>query len=108
MTLKQLLSNYITKKIKHFSKDYNKEKINLIFEKNERFLMDILNMTLREILNIYCDNNVKNNIFKYFKRLKDDIEKYQRKNESVKYIELYEETATNFEKIINTIIPRNR
>ena len=51
--------------------------------------MDILNITIREILNIYCDKNVKDKIFKYFKRLKDDIEKYQGENESKKYIGLY-------------------
>ena len=37
MTLKKLLSNYITKKIKNFRKDYNKEKIDFIFEKNKKF-----------------------------------------------------------------------
>ena len=107
ITLKQLLSNKITRKFKSLKSNYNEEIINYIFFKNEKKLIYILNKTLREILNIYIEKNVEDSIFKNFKRLKDDIEKYE-KNESKEFIDLYEYTAINFEKIINDIDPRKR
>ena len=107
ITLKQLLSNKIARKFKSLKSNYNEEIINYIFFKNEKKLIYILNKTLREILNIYIEKNVEDSIFKNFKRLKDDIEKYE-KNESKEYIDSYEYTAINFEKIINNIDPRKR
>ena len=41
-------------------------------------------------------------IFKYFKRLKDDLKDFKNKegNNNDKYIKLYEENAKNFDEII--------
>ena len=111
-TLKEILSERLSSKYKKYISincNYNKEKINYIFNSNEEELKNILNKNLREILFIYCNNNVENEDFEdfeKFKRLKDDIEKFKNKNEKEEYINLYENAAYNFEKIIKGIHPR--
>lgn len=103
MTLKELLSNKLSKKCKRYNEDYNKKKINFIFKIKEEDIIKVFNKTFREILHIYCDDNVENENFKGFKRLNDDIKDFKSKKIEDSYIELYEKTAKNYEKIINEI-----
>ena len=127
MTLKVLLSNKLSKKCKRTNEDYNKEKINFIFKNKENNLIRVFNLTFREILHIYCDDNIENKVFKdgktlknycddndenkIFKdlnRLKDDIQDLKLQNEENSYIELYEKTVKNYEKIITNIISKKK
>ena len=107
LTLKDLLSGTLSKKYKLLDENYNKININLIIENKENDLINAFNITLREILHIYCDDN-KNGFFEDLKRLKDDKNNFKSKNEEKSYIELYEKTAKNFEEIINGIIPKKK
>ena len=102
LTLKDLLSGTLSKKYKLLDENYNKININLIIENKENVLINAFNITLREILHIYCDDN-KTGFFEDLKRLKDDKNNFKSKNEEKSYIELYEKTAKNFEEIINVI-----
>ena len=108
LTIKEILSSKISTKCINLTKDYNKDKISFILKQNDKYINEILNKTFREMLNIYCDNNVENNIFKDFKRLNDDILFFKNKNEDSNYIELYKTIANEFEKVINDIFPRRK
>ena len=107
-TVKQLFSNKLSKKYKNYNKDSNKNIINFIFEQKEKNLIDIFNKKIKEILEIYCDNKDRNDIFKDFKRLKDDLEDFKKKGEKQSYIDSFEENAKNFENNIKKIYPRRK
>lgn len=108
LTLKKLFSNNLSDKYIRYKKDYNKKKITFIFRQKEKDLIFIFNKTFRDMLKIYCDYNIEDNIFKYFGRLKDDIEILKKKNENQSYIDLYENYAKNYEETIDKIYSRKK
>ena len=105
--IKDTLSNKISSKYLYLEEDYNKKKIEFILQQNDKDINYELNLTNREILDIYCNNKKDNLIFKDFKTLDDDLKELKKKNDD-KYIKLYEYTAKNFEQIINAIFPRRK
>ena len=97
--IKDTLSNKISRKFLYLEEDYNKKKIEFILQQNDKDINYELNLTNREILDIYCNNKKDNPIFKDFKTLDDDLKELKKENDD-KYIKLYEYTAKNFEQII--------
>lgn len=110
LTLKQIFSNKLSKKYIYLQKDYNEITINKIFQKNEKDIIYALNKTLREILSIYCNDNdnIEDNIFKDFKRLKDDIKDFKKKKETESYINLYNSIAKEYETKLKKIYSRRK
>lgn len=106
-SLKELLSKKISpkyKKQKNYDPDYNKNIIDEIYknENNESELIKVLDTTVKQMSKIYCDNKKDDDdIFKYFKRLDDDMAKLEQKDEE--YKNKFKEIAHNFEEIINNI-----
>ena len=105
--VKDILSNKITRKILSLEKDYNKKKIEFILQQNDEEINYQLNLTNREILDIYGNNKKDSPIFKNFKTLEDDLEILKTIHDD-NYLKLYEYTVKNFESIINAILPRRR
>ena len=57
--LYQLFSENLTKKIKEYSEDYNKKQIKSLYEKNEaKEIINILNITVKEMYQIYISNQI--------------------------------------------------
>ena len=107
-TVKQLLSNKLSNKYKHYDKDSNKDIIDFIYEQKEKNLIDIFNKKIRKFLEIYCDEKDTNDNFKEFKRLNDDLEDFKKKGEKQSYIDSFKENAKNFENNIKKIHPRRK
>ena len=105
--MKDILSSKISSKYLYLEEDYNKKQIEFILQQNDEDINYELNMTYREILDIYSNNKKDNPIFKDFKTLDDDLEKLKKDNNK-KYLQLYKDTAKNLEPIINAIRPRKR
>lgn len=105
--IKYTLSNKITPKFLYLEKDYNKKNIEFILQQNDKEINYQLNLTNREILDIYSNNRKVNPNFKNFKTLEDDLEELKTKHDD-NYLKLYEYTVKNFESIINKIFPRRK
>ena len=91
-----------------FDFDYNIKLINKVYEEGKEIkIMYILDKTIKDMWFAYI-NDDKNNDFIGFETIKDDLNKLRRKGESEKYIKLYIKVANNFEKIFQSINPRNR
>ena len=105
--MKDILSNKISSKYLYLEEDYNKKQIEFILKQNDEDINYELNLTYREILDVYSNNKKDNPIFKDFKTLDDDLEELRIVNDQ-KYLQLYEYTAKNLESIINAIFPRRR
>lgn len=105
MKLKDLLSFKLSGKFLKQDKDYNKKKIDYIFEHGDEEIKNLLNLTFKEILDIYCSNN-NSDFFIDFIKIDDDIKIFQKQNLEQNYIEKYENIAKNYESIINSIYPR--
>ena len=96
------------KKFICFDFDYNKKLINKVYEEGKEIkIIYILDKTIKELWYAYI-NDDKNNDFIGFDTIKDDINKLRKKGESENYIKLYVNIANNFEKIFQSINPRNR
>ena len=106
LKLKDIFSKNISKKFKFLDKDYNKDLISFILRGNDKDLNLILKKTFREMIELYCNDNVEDNIFKYFNRLKDDLKEFKIKGETGEYIKIYEEKAKRFEENILKIDER--
>ena len=116
MTLKELFSSTISSKYKYSlcNKNDNKSQIDKLYkEKKAIEIINILDMTVREIYKIYSFN-IKRKGFEELRNLKYDLlirEKELRfKNEkNIKdYLDLYEKIAINLEDIIKGKKPRRR
>ena len=128
-TNKELFSNELSSKYKHPDKNSNIDIINYIYEQKEKNLIDFFNKTQKEILKIYCDDNVKKDFYENYKRLKEDLKDFkkvkkeekkeekeekkeekeeEKKEEKNEYIKAYEDYARNFEENITNIIPRKK
>lgn len=108
MKLKDLLSYKLSRKFKKKDKDYNRKKIDFILDHGDKDIISVINITFKEILDIYCSNGSNNNneLFKDFIKLDDDIKIFEKQNLEKNFIEKYENIAKNYENIINNINPR--
>lgn len=103
--IKDILSTKVSSKFTSLHEDYNKDKIDLIIKQNNKEINEFLNKTFKEILDLYRKVKNDNDIYKDFKRLEDDIKKYEMEQDQ-RYIDLYKEKTENFENIIARIFPR--
>ena len=111
LPIKEILSNKLSNKYIYLHEDYNKDKINYILRQNDIELNEVLNKTFREMLYLYCQDNTNDTtIFKYFKRLNDDLETFIQENEDEDedYINEYKKITLEFEDVINSIFPRKK
>ena len=99
--IKDTLSSKISSRYLYLKEDYNKKQIEFIMQQNDKDINYALNLTNREVLDIYCNNKKDNPFFKGFKTLNDDLEKLKNKGNDNIYIKLYKYTAKNFEQIVN-------
>ena len=59
MTLRELFSSDLGRKFKNINKDYNKNKIEIIIQKNEpKKIIDLLNKTIKEAYEIYINDEI--------------------------------------------------
>ena len=59
MTLRELFSSDLGNKFKNINKDYNKNKIEIIIQKNEpKEIIDLLNKTMKEAYEMYINNKI--------------------------------------------------
>ena len=94
-----------TYSIKH--KNHNINTMNIILENNDETINAVLKTNLEEILKIYV-GDIKNDIFKNFPTIVDDILIFKIKGENDSYIEKYKKIAKNFKESINSIDPRRK
>ena len=111
LTLRELFSKNVSliyKKQKDFPL-YNKNIINSIYDNNEFELIEIFNQKVKQMAKKYCENkeDIKDDIFKDFKRIGDDIEQFKEEKKGQEYIDKYRNMAENFENIINGITEKN-
>ena len=104
LTVGEFLSKEIAKKFKKYPKDHNIQLIKLIYEEKEERIIRILDRSIREMMRIFCNDKIKNNIFKKYKRLKDYVnELYIKKKENESYIRKFIYVGKNYEEIYNEI-----
>ena len=103
---KDFLSKEICKKCKKLYDKHNEYLIKLIYEVNDTIITQVLDKSMRELLAIFCNDLVEDDVFKYLKRLNIFIKEYLSK-ESEEYIDLFKEQANNFENEIRKIHGRN-
>jgi hypothetical protein len=100
--LKDLLSSKPSIKYKHYDENYNKKQIDKILKENDPKLNELLNKTVEDMVNIYVQKNVENNMYKYFRRIEDDkidlLELYE--DDGMEYYHKYEYIAKNLKTII--------
>ena len=104
--ISDIISGKITKKFKNCDSLYNKKKIDLIFQKGDAEIINALNKTFRHLLELYCSKRTDIYLFKDFKKLENEIEKFKENDEDENYIQKYIEIANNFEETIKSIKPR--
>ena len=104
--LKNIFSEKVSSKITHCETNFNQQLIKRIYEKGEeKKVINILEMKVRDIWNIYINNSNDKN-FIGFKTLKDDLDYFEQKGESKEYIDQYRNVCVNFEDIFNIIKSR--
>ena len=100
--LKDLFSSKLSIKYKHFDENYNKKQIDKILKENDPKLNEVLNKTVEDMVNIYVQKNVENNMYKDFRRIEDDkidlLELYE--DDGMEYYHKYEYIAKNLKTII--------
>ena len=102
---REYLSKEISTKWKTLKPDHNKKLIDYIYEINEISITNILDKSINDLMNIFCNEAIEDNDFKDFKRLQYYID-----NELVEvcfdknnYIELFKEQAKNYKEIIEKL-----
>ena len=101
----EFFSREINKKCKNFEKDHNKELIKNIYEVQDENLTKVLNESMRNLMEIFCNDKFEDDIYKDFKLnnyIKDKLS-----NEDKEYIELFMAQAKNFEENIKQLKGRN-
>ena len=99
---------YTIKPIAYVRSDYNEKLIKAIYEdKKETKVINILDKTIREMWLIYI-NDINDEFFSGFSKLKDDIIKLRNMGETEYYIKLYIDIAHKFEEIFKNITPRKQ
>ena len=106
--LKNFFSQNISKKLLNYDNNYNMNLIKRIYEKNEeKKVIEVLEKTIKEMLDIYINNDDKK-ICPGFKTIKNDIKALEQKGESSAYIEMYVLVVENYEKLFDEIKPRKK
>ena len=100
--IKDILSAELSSKYRKADINSNKKRIKALYLKNEaKNVIDILEKTVREMFNIYCNNIY----FEGFKTLKDDLNDLRekmigRKEDEIKeYLSIFEGTSICLENI---------
>lgn len=107
--LKEILSSKLSTKYKtNFDPDYNKKQIDKILKHNDEELNSILNKNFLDMIHLYVNPNKEDNIFKYFKRIDKDLEKFKKDNVDDSYIKSYAKIANSFEDKIKAIYSRRK
>lgn len=109
-TAKDFLSQPISEKCKNFSPNHNKILIKYIYEDiKDLNITRILDLKIEKLMDIFCDDQIKNDEFKYFKRLNYYIKKVliEKEHEDEIYINLFKEKAKNFKSDTIEIIGRD-
>ena len=101
----EFFSREINKKCKNFEKDHNKELIKNIYEVQDDNLTKVLNESLRNLMEIFCNDKFEDDIYKDFKL--NNYIKEKLSNEDKEYIELFMAQAKNFEENIKLLKGRN-
>ena len=100
--LKDLFSSKLSIKYKHYDENYNKKQIDKILKENDPKLNEILNKTVEDMVNIYAQKNVEDDIYRDFRRIEDDkndlLELYE--DDGIEYYHKYEYIAKNLKAII--------
>ena len=102
LKLKDVLSSNISDKYQNYDKNYNKKRIENLYEKNEaKNVINILEKSIREMYEIYSkDINIdgfdtlKNDLFNIKKKMENEGEE-----DIDDYLSKYEKTALNLEQI---------
>ena len=106
--LKKIFSENVSSKLTHCQSNFNQNLIQRIYEKGEeKKVIQILEMKVRDIWNIYINNSDDEN-FIGFKTLKDDLNYFEQQGESKEYINEYKNICVKFEDIFNIIKSRKR
>lgn len=97
LTAGEFLSQENSIKSKNINKDYNNNLIKLIYKKNDITVNEVLNKTIRELMNIFCNDKKESDKYSNFKRLQDYIDK-EKNPENEKYINKFKSQALNYER----------
>ena len=111
MKIKDLFSSDLSDKCTKLNKEYNKQKIKELYQKNQaQEVIEILDKTVEELLQSYINGDYENEGF----YIENDLEKEQEKminNEEENiddYAKKFLETAKNFGNIFRKKIPRQK
>ena len=108
MTLKEFFSQKISTKLCHFNLDYNEKLIDKIYKKDEeKKVIKELNKKIRDMWTVYISER-KDEDYKGFKTLTDDIEQLKKNGENEEYLRKYKIISCQFENIFNRIIGRKK
>ena len=80
--------------------------IDYIYTINETSIIEILEKNVSELMDIFCNDEIEDNSFKDFKRLKDYINN-ELIDEEDDYIELFKDQAKNYKILIENLDGRN-
>jgi len=108
-TLKEILSQNITKRIKKYEQEHNKKLINNLLEEKKEEFEKLFNLTFIECLNHFSGNKLIDELngLTLFSELKDQIlTKYEKDGES--YFKNLEKFFKEFEQRINNAKPRQK
>ena len=108
-----VLSRDIAKRYKNFDRDHNKKVIDLIYEENEESLMNILNESIRRLMEIFCNEKKEEGLFKEYKRLDECIKNFikdlsENGKDKEDYFNKLKCEGVNFEEGLKRIFGRNR
>lgn len=108
-----VLSRDIAKRYKNFDRDHNKKVIDLIYEENEESLMNILNESIRRLMEIFCNEKKEEGLFKEYKRLDECIKNFikdlsENGKDKEDYFNKLKNEGENFEEGLKRIFGRNR
>lgn len=109
--IKDLFSSDLSDKCCKFNKDYNKKKIEELYEKNEAItVIEIMEKTVEELMENYVNGDYSNEGFDINIDLNREKEKMEKngENDIDEYIEKFKISAGQFRKIFERKIARNK
>lgn len=107
-TIKDLFSNFVSKRFYTYDNKYNEKMIKKIYKKRkEKDAIEILDKTVKDFWLVYINDDIEN---KYigFNTIKDDINKLLEKGETEEYINKYIKEANQFEHTFINMKPREK
>ena len=111
MKIKDLFSSDLSDKCTKLNKEYNKQKIKELYQKNEaKEVIEILDKTVEELLQSYINGDYENEGFYIENDLEKEKEKMINNGEDNidDYAKKFLETANNFGNIFRKKIPRQK